>query len=93
MPSRRRLVRARRRTARSGFELFRDYLLTLDYPQNQLRVATGQLPDVDGQTVLNYFLDFGAPHIEIDLAGRRVRAQTFAVTFDQKNRRVQFTRP
>lgn len=154
-----------------GFELFRDYLLTIDYPQNQLRVATGQLPDVDGQTVLNYFLDFGAPHIEIDLAGRRVRAEidsgsgggvvlprplaetlrlrgplrasgkvasslgqfdlfqgtldgdlkvgaftfpqpvlffsdlvetpnvgrniirTFAVTFDQKNRRVQFTRP
>lgn len=154
-----------------GFELFRDYLLTLDFPQNQLRVATGQLPDPDGQTVLNYFLDSGAPHIEIDLAGRRVRAEidsgsgggvvlprpfaetlplrgplraggkvasslgvfdlfqgelagdlkigtftfpqpvlffsdlvetpnvgrniirTFAVTFDQKNRRIQFTRP
>jgi predicted aspartyl protease len=58
-----------------GFELFRDYLLTLDFPQNQLRVATGQLPDPDDQTVLRYFLDSGAPHIEIDLAGRRVRTE------------------
>lgn len=57
-----------------GFELFRAYLLTLDYPQNELRVATGQLPVADGRTVLNYVLDSGTPHIEIDLAGRRLRA-------------------
>jgi hypothetical protein len=57
-----------------GFELFRDYLLTLDYPKNELRIATGQLPPADGRTVLTYSLDFGTPHIEIDLAGRRFRA-------------------
>lgn len=57
-----------------GFELFRDYLLTLDYPQNQLRVATGQLPRTDGRTVFPYFLDSGTPYIDIDLAGQRVRA-------------------
>lgn len=57
-----------------GFELFREYLLTLDYPQNQFRVATGQLPRADDQRVLNFSLDSGAPHIEIDVAGRRMRA-------------------
>jgi hypothetical protein len=57
-----------------GFELFRDYLLTLDYPENQLRVATGQLPQPDDETVLNLSLDFGAPHVEIDVAGHRMRA-------------------
>lgn len=57
-----------------GFELFRDYLLTLDYPQNQLRVRTGELPDPDGRTVLTYSVDLGGPHIEIDMAGHRVHA-------------------
>ena len=57
-----------------GFELFRDYLLTLDYPRNQLRVATGELPQSDDQTVLNLSLDVGAPHVEIDVAGHRMRA-------------------
>jgi len=57
-----------------GFELFREYLLTLDYPLNQLRVATGSLPTADGATVLDYSLEFGSPHIEIDVAGHRVHA-------------------
>ena len=57
-----------------GFELFRDYLLTLDYTQNQFRVAKGQLPPADDETVLNFSLDFGAPHIEIAVAGQRMRA-------------------
>jgi hypothetical protein len=57
-----------------GFELFRDYLLTLDYPQNQLRVATGELPTPDGRTVFPYFVESGTPHIDIDVAGWRIRA-------------------
>ena len=57
-----------------GFELFRDYLLTLDYPQNELRVTAGELAPPDARTILMYFLESGTPHVDIDLAGRRLRA-------------------
>ena len=57
-----------------GFGLFRDYLLTLDYPQNELRVTTGELGTTDGRSVLTYVLDSGTPYVDIDLAGRRLRA-------------------
>lgn len=57
-----------------GFELFRDYLLTIDDPQNEVRVETGGLPRADGLTVLTYHLDLGAPYIDIDVGGHRLRA-------------------
>jgi len=57
-----------------GFELFRDYLLTLDFPQNELRVTTGELAPPDGRTVLTYVLESGTPYVDIDVAGRRLRA-------------------
>jgi predicted aspartyl protease len=57
-----------------GFELFRDYLLTLDYLQNELRVTTGELAPADARTILTYVLESGTPHVDLDLAGRRLRA-------------------
>ena len=57
-----------------GFELFRDYLLTIDDPQNEVRIETGGLPRADGLTVLTYHLDLGAPYIDIDVGGHRLRA-------------------
>lgn len=52
-----------------GFELFRDYVVTFDYPAQQLRVATGQLGVPDGKRVLSYRLDHGSPQILIDIGG------------------------
>ena len=52
-----------------GFELFRDYVVTLDYPAQQLRIAIGQLPAADGKQVLNYRLDHGSPHIPVEIGG------------------------
>ncbi len=34
------------------YELFHDYLLTLDYPAKRVRVSQGALPAVDGQRIL-----------------------------------------
>lgn len=37
-----------------AFDLFTDYLLTLDFPARRLSIATGSLPDSDGRTVVAY---------------------------------------
>jgi hypothetical protein len=52
-----------------GFELFKDYVVTLDYPGQQLRIATGELPVADGKRVLNYRLEQGAAYIPVDIGG------------------------
>jgi hypothetical protein len=52
-----------------GFELFRDYVVTLDYPGQQLRIAIGELPAADGKHVLNYRLEHGSAHIPVEIGG------------------------
>jgi hypothetical protein len=52
-----------------GFELFENYVLTLDYPAQRLRIATGQLPVPDGRRVLAYRIDGGSPHVRVQFAG------------------------
>lgn len=58
-----------------GFELFKNYVLTLDYPAQRLRIATGQLPVPDGQRVLAYRIDGGSPHVRVRFAGVEVDTQ------------------
>lgn len=57
-----------------GFAVFRDTLLTLDYPAGRLRLADGALPEPDGREVLAATLEHGVPAITIDVAGRAVEA-------------------
>jgi hypothetical protein len=57
-----------------GFALFTDYLLTLDYPAMQVRLARGTLPAANGGDVLNFELENRIPVIEIALGKIRVRA-------------------
>ena len=57
-----------------GFALFTDYLLTLDYPAMQVRLARGTLPAANGADVLNFELENRVPVIEIALGKIRVKA-------------------
>ena len=55
-----------------GFPAFRDVLLTLDYPAEEIRVSSGRLPPPDGREI---FRAVGSkrPHLKVDVGGRRVK--------------------
>ncbi len=55
-----------------GIHLFQDHLLTLDYPGQELRLETGELPEADGETVLNLVPELGMPALEIEVAGEKI---------------------
>ena len=57
-----------------GFSLFRDYLLTLDYPAMQLRLQRGALPAANGADILNFEIENRIPVIEVAIGSIRVRA-------------------
>jgi hypothetical protein len=57
-----------------GFELFRDHVVTLDYPAQQLRLAAGQLPPPDGKHVLRYRLGHGSAYVLVDIGGVALEA-------------------
>ena len=47
-----------------GFALFTDYLLTLDYPALQVRLARGALPTANGADILSFEIENRIPVIE-----------------------------
>jgi Aspartyl protease len=57
-----------------GFALFTDYLLTLDYPAMQVRLARGALPAADGAEILSFEVENRIPVIELAIGKIRVRA-------------------
>lgn len=57
-----------------GYDLFGEYLLTIDYPARTITVEKGELRSPDGQSVLPLSGDDGAPWIEISLGDQTVRA-------------------
>jgi hypothetical protein len=65
-----------------GITLFRNVLLTLDYPHDLLRVSDGQLPPANGHDILAYTTDPAAnfkvlqvsPMVSIQLAGQPLQA-------------------
>ncbi len=57
-----------------GFPLFSDYLLTLDYPAMQVRLARGALPGANGGDVLSFEIENRIPVIELAIGKIRVRA-------------------
>jgi len=55
-----------------GFPAFRDVLLTLDYPAEEVRVSAGSLPRPDGREIFRA-LGSKRPHLEVDVGGHRVK--------------------
>jgi hypothetical protein len=57
-----------------GFALFTDYLLTLDYPAMQVRLANGNLPIANGADILSFEIENRIPVIEIAIGKLRMKA-------------------
>ena len=57
------------------FDLFHDYLLTLDYPAKRVRIERGQLPAVDGGEILPLRRVHNHPAAELAIGNRRVTAE------------------
>jgi hypothetical protein len=71
-----------------GFGLFAEYLLTLDFPGNRVRLERGALPQSNGADILSYETDHGIPSIELEVGGLKVNAH-----IDTGNMRGGFTLP
>jgi len=56
------------------FALFTDYLLTLDYPAMQVRLARGVLPPANGGDILNFEIENRIPVIELAIGRIHVPA-------------------
>jgi CubicO group peptidase (beta-lactamase class C family) len=61
-----------------GFGLFREALLTLDYPGNTVRMSRGALPPANGRDVLAFTRDDGVPTVSITVGGREMSAHVDA---------------
>ena len=61
-----------------GFGLFRECLLTLDYPEERLRIEEGSLPPANGSDILAYRDDDGIPSISIQVDSLNVDAHVDA---------------
>jgi Aspartyl protease len=58
-----------------GFTLFRDYLLTLDYPNRNLILTRGALSSDGERSVLPFRMPNGVPIAPLRIDGKRVEAQ------------------
>jgi hypothetical protein len=57
-----------------GFNLFSDYLLTLDFPAGRVRLERGEVPGVDGLEVLSFESPRGIPVVDLNIGGETVKA-------------------
>jgi hypothetical protein len=57
-----------------GFALFTDYLLILDYPAMEVRLAHGNLPVANGADILSFEIENRIPVIEIAIGKLRMKA-------------------
>src|SRR5262245_47685777 len=64
-----------------GFALFTEYLLTLDYPAMQVRLARGALPAANGADILSFEIENRVPVIELAIGKIRVRAHVDSGNF------------
>jgi Aspartyl protease len=58
-----------------GFELFRDYLLTLDFPHRRMTLASGSLTPDGEQSVLPFRMPDGIPIVPLRIGGVQIEAQ------------------
>ena len=71
-----------------GLALFKDYLLTLDYPGKVVRISRGELPKADGADVLDYQVEHGVPSVELTVGSTKINAH-----LDSGNRIGEFVFP
>jgi hypothetical protein len=64
-----------------GFALFTEYLLTLDYPAMQVRLARGVLPPANRTDILNFEIENRIPVIELGIGRIHVRAHVDSGNF------------
>jgi len=57
-----------------GFVLFRDYLFTLDYPNQKVTLARGSLPAADGNEIVAFTMPDNVPLIELTIGSQKVAA-------------------
>jgi predicted aspartyl protease len=58
-----------------GFRLFRDFLLTIDFPNRRMMLASGALAPDGGQNVLPFRMPEGIPIVAMQIDGMSVDAQ------------------
>lgn len=58
-----------------GFILFREYLLTLDYPNRRMELASGELAPDGERSVLPFRMPDGIPLVPLDIGGTTIEAQ------------------
>jgi hypothetical protein len=58
-----------------GFELFRDYLLTLDYPNRRMTLGSGSLAADGERSVLPFRMPYGIPIVPLHVGDLRIEAQ------------------
>lgn len=56
------------------FGLFKDYLLTLDYPEKKVLIEKGELPKTDNKNILDFDDARGIPSVELQVGGQKVKA-------------------
>jgi hypothetical protein len=64
-----------------GFALFTEYLLTLDYPAMQVRLARGALPKANGVDILPFEIENRIPVIEVAVGKLRMKAHVDSGNF------------
>jgi predicted aspartyl protease len=58
-----------------GFVLFRDYLLTLDYPNRRMALSTGELTPDGGRNILPFRMPDGIPVVFLAIGTTSIEAQ------------------
>ena len=57
-----------------GFNLFEDYLLTLDYVNKKVLIKKGELPKANGKDILDFASSRGIPSLELNVGKQKIVA-------------------
>ncbi|MFL6195531.1 MAG: retropepsin-like aspartic protease [Thermoanaerobaculia bacterium] len=71
-----------------GIGLFKNHLLTLDYPARKVRIEAGELPPVDGREIVAFRMPNGVPAIKMKIGGLELDTDV-----DSGNMRGEVTLP